>query len=809
MQQQLAPIWDAIDEEQWQYALQLIEALQKRYRTPNKTLLGLQGLCLAKESRFTEAIAACESIRQQAPKSSDTYQTIHDVLKSSPSEQSSDYLLSTMETGYKAIKSEFMGRLWFMEAVRTGRLLAQRRAAVELQKGFLAREYFYTLVISMYLIYCGTSDVKEKSLQGMLMYRMISKAVANVSNNSETTGTNGTTGPSIENLEEFYLYLDVLRALGKTEESVHALEGFHGQKFASNHDLILLHIEMLREVHGKTSERVHELCQKHLQSGVDDWLVYQAFVDSCASKSEAEKLIVSIASDKPVRNNTLSLVYLHASDTARSDLLHSILGYCRFFCDKLVTFEDLAPYVKLLDRDNATTFLSSLGEIECASEISTVLQDTNIAKFRLLLLPITHTADTLSSSRAELIKFLLSKYTATLALGHDLKETDNQYGDDLLLLAVYTILEADDASPQAQSQAILLLEYALGQSRHNFQIKLHLIRLYRTLGAWSQARKHFVSLNAKQMQHDTLSYLLMEDSVCEYLSTMQITTLRESQKIYHSNKIETPDMICQAYEHGAYSKIAEFLKFQERLSHSIWQIESNLNISGVQILLDKYDWSSNISIEVFEHQIYDNKSRYVLFDLHAAANPPLKQSNHASDQDLIKVKTLTRKLQMMQAVVKNNKSLVTMEEIANEKASYRLVELLYAAKFSSSRESEIAEFCDALRVPAISPVSYDAKVLNQLGELVEIVKYYAVLRLHISLPKRIDQRISAVSSELRGSIESLRRELLTRTSVPDLPSGDVAIGGIKTLGGSVVKGLRAAQSEGLTCLLGVLKSIKL
>lgn len=173
MQQHLDPILNAIDEEQFTYALQLIEKLQKRYRVPDLTLLSLQGLCFSRLGRQKDAIGICEKICGAHPEKKDTYQTINDILKMATDQESLRYLASSQEAGFRLLKSEVTGRMWFFAALKAKDWVAQRKAAVELQKGFVSREYFYYVLMSMLLLYRQTTGDK---LLETLMYRMISTA---------------------------------------------------------------------------------------------------------------------------------------------------------------------------------------------------------------------------------------------------------------------------------------------------------------------------------------------------------------------------------------------------------------------------------------------------------------------------------------------------------------------------------------------------------------------------------------------------------------------------------------------------------
>ena len=90
--------------------------------------------------------------------------------------------------------------------------------------------------------------------------------------------------------------------------------------------------------------------------------------------------------------------------------------------------------------------------------------------------------------------------------------------------------------------AASLLEYAITRSKMSYQIRLHLIRIYRLLGAPSLALEHYRNINVKQVQNDTLShFILSRASTFSLAATGDITyttECMESSRIYLSNSEE-------------------------------------------------------------------------------------------------------------------------------------------------------------------------------------------------------------------------------------------------------------------------------
>lgn len=825
MQQILGPIWDAIDDEQFSDALQLVEKSQTRYRVPNMTLLGLQTLCLAKEGRMQDAIDVSNQMIKVAPKSNETYQIIHDSFRTSPSQLVADYLVDTMEAGFKEIKSEFMGRLWFMEAVRTGRLQAQRRAAVELQKGFLARDYFYLVVMSMYLLY-QQSEGKDKQLLGMLMDRMICKAADNVPQSDDKLPDASNTGPRIETVEEFYLYLDILRTMSRDEDALAALKGPHGIRYANNHEFMLLELELLVAIDGVQGQRSRAFTQRCIERQVDDWIVWKAYVDSIDTTDDALRIATSdllglSLKSGPSRNQELAKVYwayrLYSSDLSAK----SLVKYFQSFADKLVTFEDLAPYLSSCQPDQQLLFIEGIKSFKTGSDIGQSIAHTNVIKFEGFL--ATSQSKDAESTRAELIERALVSYRDSLLLGGDLKVTDNQYGDDLLLLAAQMLCE-DKHDLVNIRQATVLLEFGLMKSRHNFQFRLQLIELYRQLGAWASAQIHFAALGIKSVQRDTLSHILLQSSVPEYISSLQLSSLKDSQNIYLANQVETPDVICQAWESRTYSKIQEFMKYQERLAKSIWKFESDVQIWELQILLDKFDIYTHCDTTVLDGAVYDSKSTNIVLNLQASAkfHQGHQEEHLVQLSDSNSVRRSMHKLQMLQAIIRNDEAIVEQDVpktrdqsiSCDSDLSCSIVRSIYAVKFDEDPLRSLRDLealAATLSVPKISSHEFDKPQLIHLGDLVSASKYYAVLLPSLKKSKelsRITKAFASLVSKLKAELDTLRRDIASN-SVPIDDRYVTLVGGDAGVCETFEKRIRGAQAQSVTCLIGVLKCIKL
>lgn len=138
----------------------------------------------------------------------------------------------------------------------------------------------------------------------------------------------------------------------------------------------------------------------------------------------------------------------------------------------------------------------------------------------------------------------LDAYLDGLKLGKDLPSYDLQPADDLAILAAQALVNNWKRTNDETFlyNAAALLEYAIGKSKMSYQTRLHLIRIYRLLGAPSLALEHYRSINVKQVQNDTLShFILSRASTFSLAATGDITYTTEcleSSRIYLSNSEE-------------------------------------------------------------------------------------------------------------------------------------------------------------------------------------------------------------------------------------------------------------------------------
>jgi N-terminal acetyltransferase B complex non-catalytic subunit len=130
-------------------------------------------------------------------------------------------------------------------------------------------------------------------------------------------------------------------------------------------------------------------------------------------------------------------------------------------------------------------------------------------------------------------------------------------------------------------QAAALLEYALTHSKPNFQMSLLLTRLYQYLGCGSMAMHAYQRLGLKQIQLDTLSYVLM-DRISTFHPHPFTHTISESppyrspiesfqkqQNMYRGARGHISKNIWLSFKNNNYNSIFEIKEVSDTLSRTL------------------------------------------------------------------------------------------------------------------------------------------------------------------------------------------------------------------------------------------------
>lgn len=105
------------------------------------------------------------------------------------------------------------------------------------------------------------------------------------------------------------------------------------------------------------------------------------------------------------------------------------------------------------------------------------------------------------------------------------------------------------------------------------------------LGAIFSALQAFKSLDIKQIQIDTLSYIISDHLINLGDFSDSEAFYHESFFLYDDNRTQTLEVMNECFLNGKYSRIREFYELFTRLEHSIQSIACILETIRSQILL--------------------------------------------------------------------------------------------------------------------------------------------------------------------------------------------------------------------------------
>ncbi|KAH9807387.1 N-acetyltransferase B complex non catalytic subunit-domain-containing protein [Melampsora americana] len=236
----------------------------------------------------------------------------------------------------------------------------------------------------------------------------------------------------------------------------------------------------------------------------------------------------------------------------------TIVEYANRLGSKACCFDDLRIYIDSSSDPNILVQLRQTIDTKPAEE--KLLREINFEKTRQSIKPNNTDSDETA------VKKLLSQYHQYLKDEKDLPEKSVQAADEFIILSILILLENRDL--EAIHLSVYLLEIVLENSRHRYQARTLIIRLYRLLG--SRSMNHYGSLGLKHIQLDTCGYLAFDRiSILNHDRQKAQGLLESTSTFYIRSRDETRRWIQESYIEANYSKIHEFDQFAHKLDHSI------------------------------------------------------------------------------------------------------------------------------------------------------------------------------------------------------------------------------------------------
>lgn len=191
------------------------------------------------------------------------------------------------------------------------------------------------------------------------------------------------------------------------------------------------------------------------------------------------------------------------------------------FGSKLCCFSDVKPFVLRLRSDERTAFAADVAAQQADVGVSIGADESpqKIAQRWVLGTQLQWLCGTFESTakRTALVDELLKRFDAALPLGADLKSTEWQFADQYALTAVHvlTAIYIDTGDLAALHRAAFVLDRAIASSVSNMQLRLLASRVFTLLGATQPAWAHWRKCDVKQIQLDSVAYLMADH--CMYV----------------------------------------------------------------------------------------------------------------------------------------------------------------------------------------------------------------------------------------------------------------------------------------------------
>eukprot|EP01132_Coremiostelium_polycephalum_P000541 gene541-681_t len=409
---------------------------------------------------------------------------------------------------------------------------------------------------------------------------------------AEKLGSEG----KITTREELYIYETILIQQNKYPEYLALLQGKLGDLYTVPTEKLKTLASVFTKLgrHQEAADSYREIITKYEP---DEWSCYMGYFDSLTlatnEKVDYESVLGLVktiqdsqTSSRPLRGPFIAEIEVifrkyqsEGGDVTATTLKDLLVAYFKRFGAKPVCFYDLKKYLTDMEKkdtiEQKNTFLARLMELVSSDSTQTELRINQLSNYykvhRFLGLENHLTED----ETKKLISLLLNEYNTNKTNSQSVQQSSERVpGDDLLLICYHLLkdlTDRDDCTPQNKTRLLIeaasILEYGFQSSPRNFQFNLALIDIYIYLGAFKKVFTHYQSLSVKNIQWDTIGYLILDHSLKNGFFTECYNYFGKSNKFYSEND-STADFVATSFTNGSYSKVFEIQDFQDKVSNS-------------------------------------------------------------------------------------------------------------------------------------------------------------------------------------------------------------------------------------------------
>lgn len=400
----------------------------------------------------------------------------------------------------------------------------------------------------------------------------------------------------MKNAQEAYLYTILLQSANKKKE----LAEYVTSKEVKDWDLLDINVLIPKALEDVQDwEKLVTHCTEYLvDKKRDDWNHWKALLNAYKQLGKDEEAIAFLNGYGKTQNSMLGRVEVAYIGIKGAESLNSAVEhYFDFMGKKRATFSDLVNYLSTekLDKSKWMEYLSKV-------EQKDLVVKSNVEKFKFML-----RADNFDVNKTvnEQIKHF-EAYKVELKA----KEVKDYHpGDDFILIAVCAILEVSN-DRAALLKAASLLELVAQHDKHQFYVRLWLVRIYLLLGAPGIAKSHYKILRITRIQNESLAHLYVT----------RITTLlpdyeglKEAYEFYEYGPSEVSSYLLETFRNNVFTQMESINDFQRTLKSSVTR---GILITELQ-KLKKFEETpklaelGNLDLESMK----DNRNFEIMFDL--------------------------------------------------------------------------------------------------------------------------------------------------------------------------------------------------
>jgi N-terminal acetyltransferase B complex non-catalytic subunit len=415
----------------------------------------------------------------------------------------------------------------------------------------------------------------------------------------------------IQNQEQIEYYSGVLVKQNKLQEALNILRSEPARKAFSIPSQLSDHEARLLVSLGRVSE-ARDIYRSMLQTvNSDEWSWYLGFFDNLFAAGLAEGNAINSHTEVASMLSNLQAQTLEDKTKYRGPFLAALefanrlsaagvqqatstslfTQYFEHFGGKSCFFRDIAPYLAALGTADRRAVLveieRKLGVFNSHDDQSSKIDWS----YRLVSVESVRRSLSASTSLHETVVCLLKQYQETRHWNAKKEATERMCGDDLALLAAHYALD-NRTSASSLFDAAAILEYAISTSKHNFQLRLLLLHIYSALGAARGSLRQVEELDIKQIQLDSMGYLIM-DTLSNQMQFQELLSLAKRTRHFHDdNRKNTNDFILEAYKNNRYSKVKEIGQFHDRLESSLQLVVARVAQVFSQLVLENSTFES-------------------------------------------------------------------------------------------------------------------------------------------------------------------------------------------------------------------------